>query len=172
MPGDPIRVLFVCTHNSARSQIAEALLQWYGGEDFEVQSAGTEVSRVNPYAIRVLDEIGIDWSTARSKSITEFLDQEFDYVITVCDRARATCPVFPGSSNTLHWSLDDPSEVEGDDEQNWSRSAAPGPRCPLVSVHSSRWRSAALVDHNDHRVIETRRRIHRRRWWTQMPGST
>jgi arsenate reductase len=114
---DPIRVLFVCTHNSARSQIAEALLKRYGGDDFEVYSAGTEVSRVNPYAIRVLEEVGIDWSSARSKSIAEFLDQKFDYVITVCDRARATCPVFPGSSNTLHWGLDDPSEVEGSDEE-------------------------------------------------------
>ena len=114
---DPIRVLFVCTHNSARSQIAEALLKRYGGDDFEVHSAGTEVSRVNPYAIRVLGEAGIEWGDARSKSITEFLDQTFDYVITVCDRARATCPVFPGSSNTLHWGLDDPSEVEGSDEE-------------------------------------------------------
>ena len=114
---DPIRVLFVCTHNSARSQIAEALLKRYGGDDFEVFSAGTEVSRVNPHAIRVLGEAGIDWSGARSKSIVEFLDQTFDYVITVCDRARATCPVFPGSSNTLHWGLDDPSEVEGSDEE-------------------------------------------------------
>jgi arsenate reductase len=114
---DPIRVLFVCTHNSARSQIAEALLKRYGGDDFEVHSAGTEVSRVNPYAIRVLGDAGIDWSGARSKSITEFLDRTFDYVITVCDRARATCPVFPGSSNTLHWGLDDPSEVEGSDEE-------------------------------------------------------
>jgi arsenate reductase len=111
----PIRVLFVCTHNSARSQIAEALLQRYGGDDFEVHSAGTEVSRVNPYAIRVLGEQGIDWSHATSKPITEFLDQHFDYVITVCDRARETCPVFPGSENTLHWGLDDPSEVYGRD---------------------------------------------------------
>jgi arsenate reductase len=116
MAADPIRILFVCTHNSARSQIAEALLKRDGGEDFDVSSAGTEVSRVNPYAIRVLGEAGIDWSGARSKSITEFLDKQFDYVITVCDRARATCPVFPGSSNTLHWGLDDPSEVEGSDE--------------------------------------------------------
>ena len=117
MPADPIRVLFVCTHNSARSQIAEALLQRYGGSDFEVFSAGTEVTQVNPYASRVIEEAGIDWSGARSKSITEFLDQQFDYVITVCDRARATCPVFPGSTNTLHWGLDDPSEVEGTDEE-------------------------------------------------------
>ena len=113
----PIRVLFVCTHNSARSQIAEALLKRYGGGDFEVFSAGTEVTRVNPFALQVIEEAGIDWSGARSKSITEFLDEQFDYVITVCDRARATCPVFPGSTNTLHWGLDDPSEVEGTDAE-------------------------------------------------------
>ena len=116
MATDPIRVLFVCTHNSARCEIAEALLTRFGGVDLEVYSAGTEASRVNPYAIRVLGEAGIDWSDARSKSITEFLDQKFEYVITVCDRARATCPVFPGSSNTLHWGLDDPSEIEGPDD--------------------------------------------------------
>ncbi len=114
---DPIRVLFVCTHNSARSQLAEALLRRYGGADFEVHSAGTEATRVNPYAVRVLGEMGIDWSGARSKVINEFLDQRFDYVITVCDRARETCPVFPGSTNTLHWGLDDPSNVEGSDEE-------------------------------------------------------
>jgi arsenate reductase (thioredoxin) len=114
---DPIRVLFVCTHNSARSQIAEALLGRYGGADFEVHSAGTEATRVNPLAIRVLAESGIDWSGARSKVITEFLGRRFDYVITVCDRARGTCPVFPGSTNTLHWGLDDPSEVGGTDEE-------------------------------------------------------
>lgn len=113
----PIRVLFVCTHNSARSQIAEALLARYGGADFEVHSAGTEATRVNPYAIRVLAEQGIDWSGARSKVITEFLDETFDYVITVCDRARETCPVFPGSTNTMHWGLDDPSEVDGTDAE-------------------------------------------------------
>jgi len=113
----PIRVLFVCTHNSARSQIAEAILRQSGGEAFEVHSAGTEATRVNPFAIRVLAEQGIDWSAARSKSITEFLGQAFDYVITVCDRARETCPVMPGSLNTLHWGLDDPSEVEGTDEE-------------------------------------------------------
>jgi arsenate reductase (thioredoxin) len=114
---DPIRVLFVCTHNSARSQIAEALLKRYGGDDFEVYSAGTEVTRVNPFALQVLAELGIDWTAATSKSITEFLDQQFDYVVTVCDRARETCPVFPGSTNTLHWGLDDPSEVEGTDNE-------------------------------------------------------
>jgi arsenate reductase len=117
MTETPIRVLFVCTHNSARSQIAEALLKHYGGQDFEVYSAGTESTGVNPFAVKVLDEIGIDWSRARSKTINEFLDQRFDYVITVCDRARATCPVFPGSANSLHWGLDDPSDVEGIDDE-------------------------------------------------------
>lgn len=113
-PSDrPISVLFVCTHNSARSQIAEALLRDFDGANFEVLSAGTEVTQVSPYAVRVLADLGIDWSGARSKAIREFLDQRFDYVITVCDRARATCPVFPGSENTLHWGLDDPSEVDG-----------------------------------------------------------
>ena len=114
---DPIRVLFVCTHNSARSQIAEALLEHYGRGDFEVESAGTEVTRVNPFAIEVLKDLGIDWGAAKSKSVQRFLGERFDYVITVCDRARETCPVFPGSTNTLHWGLDDPSEVEGTDDQ-------------------------------------------------------
>lgn len=114
---EPIRVLFVCTHNSARSQIAEALLQRYGGADFDVHSAGTVATRVNPFATQVLAEQGIDWSGASSKTIDRFLDEQFDYVITVCDRARETCPVFPGSMNTLHWGLDDPSEVEGSDEE-------------------------------------------------------
>jgi arsenate reductase len=113
----PIRVLFVCTGNSSRSQIAEALLGDFGGSDFETFSAGTNPGVVNPYAIRALAEIGIDWSGARSKSVTEFLGQHFDYVVTVCDRARQTCPVFPGNHNTLHWGLDDPAEVEGTDEQ-------------------------------------------------------
>lgn len=114
---EPIRVLFVCTHNSARSQIAEALLKKYGGPDFEVYSAGTEATGVKPLAIQVLAEHGIDWSHAQSKTIDRFLGQHFDYVITVCDRARQTCPVFPGSTNSLHWGLDDPSEVEGSEAE-------------------------------------------------------
>ena len=117
MPETPIRVLFVCTGNSARSQIAEAVLGRLGGSDFRALSAGTEPKGVNPYTLRVLADAGLDWSGARSKSITEFLSERFDYVITVCDRARETCPVFPGSENTLHWGLDDPSEVEGTDEE-------------------------------------------------------
>lgn len=115
MSKPPIRVLFVCTHNSARSQMAEALLERDGGPAFEVQSAGTEPSRVNPYAIRALAERGIDRSAARSKSISGFLDQPFDYVITVCDHAREACPIVPGARTTLHWSLDDPSSVDGSD---------------------------------------------------------
>jgi len=108
----PIRVLFVCTGNSGRSQIAEALLRRLASE-FEVRSAGTHPRAVSPYAVEVLAEAGIDWRVARSKTIERFLDEHFDYVITVCDRARETCPVFPGSENTLHWGLDDPAEVEG-----------------------------------------------------------
>jgi arsenate reductase (thioredoxin) len=117
MDRGPIRVLFVCTGNSARSQIAEALLRDFGGADFEVYSAGTEPKGVNPYTVRALAEIGIDWSRARSKSVTEFIGRPFEYVITVCDRARQTCPVFPGEHNTLHWGLEDPAEAEGTDEQ-------------------------------------------------------
>ncbi len=113
----PIRVLFVCTGNSARSQLAEALLERIGGSDFEVELAGTEPRGVNPFAIQVLAEAGIDWSAARSKSVDEFLDQPFDYVITVCDRARQSCPVFPGQHNSLHWGLEDPAEVEGTDAE-------------------------------------------------------
>jgi arsenate reductase len=115
-PG-PIRVLFVCSGNSARSQIAEALLREIGGADFAACSAGTEPKSVNPYTLRVLDEIGLDWSAARSKSVKEFLGQPFDYVVTVCDRARQTCPVFPGEHNTMHWGLEDPADVEGNDAE-------------------------------------------------------
>lgn len=117
MTNQPMRVLFVCTGNSARSQIGQALLGHLGGTDFAVESAGTEPKGVNPFAISVLAEVGIDWSQATSKSLGPFLDQPFDYVITVCDRARQACPVFPGSVNSLHWGLEDPAEVEGSDEE-------------------------------------------------------
>jgi thioredoxin type arsenate reductase len=113
----PVRVLFVCTGNSARSQIAEALLERMGGADFAVDSAGTEPKGVSPFTIRVLAESGIDWSAARSKSVDEFLDHSFDYVITVCDRARQSCPVFPGSHESFHWGIDDPAEVDGTDAE-------------------------------------------------------
>ena len=110
----PIRVLFVCTGNSARSQIAEAVLGRLGGAEFEVHSAGTEPKGVSPYAVEVLHGAGIDWSSARSKSVDDFVGQSFDYVITVCDRARTVCPTFP-AQNVLHWGLDDPAEVEDGD---------------------------------------------------------
>ena len=113
----PIRVLVVCTGNSARSVIAEALIRRYGGEDFDVNSAGTEPSRINPLTERVLDEARIDHSWARSKSVNEFLGQQFDYVITVCDDARQACPVFPGVHESLHWGYEDPAAVEGTEEE-------------------------------------------------------
>lgn len=115
--GRPIRVLFVCTGNSARSVMAEALLRRHGGADFEVHSAGTEPKGINPLTLRTLQEAGIDASWARSKSVTEFLGQHFDFVITVCDQARQSCPVFPGVHETLHWGYEDPAAVEGTDEE-------------------------------------------------------
>jgi arsenate reductase len=114
---EPIRVLVICTGNSARSLMAEALLRKHGGADFEVSSAGTEPKGINPLTERVLDEAGLDHSWARSKSVTEYLGQTFDYVITVCDQARQNCPVFPGVHETLHWGYEDPAAVEGTDEQ-------------------------------------------------------
>jgi arsenate reductase (thioredoxin) len=113
----PIRVLFVCTGNSARSIMAEALLRRHGGDRFEVHSAGTEPRGVNPLTLRVLADAGIDASWARSKSVAEFHDQTFDYVVTVCDQARQVCPVFPGVHETLHWGYEDPAEATGTDEE-------------------------------------------------------
>jgi arsenate reductase len=115
--GSPIRVLFVCTGNSARSLMAEALLRRHGGDRFEVHSAGTEPRGVNPLTLRVLAERGIDASWARSKSVDEFRGQIFDYVITVCDQARQVCPVFPGDHTSLHWGYDDPAEATGTEEE-------------------------------------------------------
>ena len=110
---DPIRVLFVCTGNSARSVMAEALLRQHGGDAFEVYSAGTEPKGINPLTLRVLAEAGIDASWARSKSVNEFLGQSFDHVVTVCDQARQSCPVFPGVHESLHWGYEDPAAAEG-----------------------------------------------------------
>jgi arsenate reductase len=113
----PIRVLFVCTGNSARSIMAEALLRHHGGDEFEVHSAGTVPRGVNPLTLRVLADAGIDTSSARSKSVKEYLGQEFDYVVTVCDEARQVCPVFPGVHESLHWGYEDPAEAMGTDEE-------------------------------------------------------
>jgi arsenate reductase len=113
----PIRVLFVCTGNSARSLIAEALLRSHGGSDFDVFSAGVAPKGINPFTLRVLGEAGISTAGLHSKSVDDYLDEPFDYVITVCDRARQSCPVFPGRHNALHWGLDDPAEAEGTEAQ-------------------------------------------------------
>jgi arsenate reductase len=113
----PIRVLFVCTGNSARSIMAEALLRHHGGDEFEVHSAGTVPRGVNPLTLRVLEDAGIDASFARSKSVDEYLGQSFDYVVTVCDQARQVCPVFPGVHESLHWGYDDPAEATGSEEE-------------------------------------------------------
>lgn len=110
------KVLFICTHNSARSQIAEGLLRALYGDRYEAYSAGTQPTEVNPYAIKVMSEIGIDISHNRSKSIKEFYGMKFDYVITVCDNARETCPFFPGGKKYLHKGFKDPSNYEGTDE--------------------------------------------------------
>ena len=113
----PIRVLFVCTGNSARSVMAEALLRHHGGDRFEVYSAGTIPKGINPLTLRVLADAGIDASGARSKSVDEFLGQSFDYVVTVCDQARQVCPVFPGVHESLHWGYEDPAEASGSEEE-------------------------------------------------------
>ncbi|HXG91315.1 MAG TPA: arsenate reductase ArsC [Blastocatellia bacterium] len=109
------RVLILCTGNSARSQMAEGLLRAMAGDRFEVSSAGTSPSRVRPEAIGVMNEIGIDISSHRSKSVDEFVGQEFDYVITVCDNAKESCPAFPGKTKRIHWSVDDPAAASGDE---------------------------------------------------------
>jgi arsenate reductase (thioredoxin) len=96
--------------------MAEGLFRDLGGKDFEVVSAGVEPSYVRPEAIEVMNEIGMDISGYRSKSVDEFLNQEFDYVITVCDNANARCPVFPGQARRIHWSIEDPATAKGNDE--------------------------------------------------------
>jgi arsenate reductase len=114
---EPRRVLVVCTHNSARSQMAEGMLRAWGGERFEAHSAGTQVSNVRPEAIAVMAEIGIDISGQHSKLISDFAGQEFDWLVTVCDRARQSCAMIPGLGETMHWSIEDPSEATGSQEE-------------------------------------------------------
>lgn len=111
----PVRVLFLCTGNSARSQIAEALLRSYGGSDFDVHSAGTDPRELHPMAIEVMRNAGIDISRQASKHLDQYLGEHFDYIITVCDRARDNCPTFPGDAERIHWSFDDPA-IDMDDE--------------------------------------------------------
>ena len=112
-PPTTARILVVCTGNSCRSIMAEALLRELGGDRVDVHSAGIAPSVVNPLTEAVLDEAGIDHSWARSKSVTEFLGQEFDHVITVCDDANEVCPTFPGPARRTHWSIPDPALATG-----------------------------------------------------------
>ena len=109
-------VLFLCTHNSARSQMAEGFLRHLAGERFEVASAGTEATRVHPLAIRAMREKGIDLSGHTSKTLDSLLDRPWDYVITVCDSANERCPHFPGRTTRIHWSFDDPTQATGSEE--------------------------------------------------------
>ena len=110
-------VLILCTGNSARSQMAEGLLRHDAGDRFEVASAGTHPSRVRSEAITVMKEIGIDISGQRSKSVDEFASRGFDYVLTVCDNAKESCPIYPGHGNRLHKGFEDPAAVEGSIEE-------------------------------------------------------
>lgn len=112
-----MKILIVCTGNSARSQMAEGFLRSIAGGAVEVHSAGTQPSRVNPLAIEAMKEVGIDISRHRSKSVDEFAGQQFDYVITVCDSARQACPIFPGGGQRLHWSFEDPAAATGLEEE-------------------------------------------------------
>ncbi len=114
------RVLILCTGNSARSQMAEGLLRHWAGDRFEVFSAGISPSQVRPEAIEAMRDIGIDITSHRSKSVDEFAGQHFDYIITVCDNAKETCPIFPGNAERIHWSFDDPAAVKGSDDTRLS----------------------------------------------------
>ena len=112
-----MRVLILCTGNSARSQMAEGLLRHDAGCRFEVSSAGTRPSLVRPEAVAVMAELGIDMSGQRSKHVDEFSGQRFDYVLTVCDNARESCPIFPGGTVTLHHSFEDPAALQGTEQE-------------------------------------------------------
>lgn len=114
---DKKKLLFVCTQNSARSQMAEGLLRFMYGDRFEVFSAGTKPFRVNPFAIEAMKKAGIDISTHHSKSINEFMDGDIDYAVTVCDSAKESCPYFPGAKVLLHHSFSDPAAVIGTDAE-------------------------------------------------------
>jgi arsenate reductase (thioredoxin) len=111
------RVLFICTHNSARSQMAEGLLRYLGNDRFEVFSAGTEATFVRPMAIQAMAELGIDISHQQSKTLDHYLDQPFDELITVSDTAAEACPVFPGAVRRRHWSFKDPSKATGSETE-------------------------------------------------------
>src|SRR6266404_7998647 len=117
---DRKKLLFVCTGNSARSQMAEGLLRHIAGDRFEAFSAGTRPTDIRPEAMRVMDEIGIDISGQYPKFVDKFIGQNFDYVVTVCDNANESCPLFPGSAERLHWSFQDPAAVQGSEIERLS----------------------------------------------------
>jgi arsenate reductase (thioredoxin) len=111
------KVLFICTHNSARSHMAEGFMNALYGDRYLAFSAGTEPSALNPYAVRVMQEIGIDISDHRSKSVDEFIDRDLDYVVTVCDHAKEACPFFPGGRKTIHKGFEDPASAAGAEQE-------------------------------------------------------
>jgi len=111
------KVLILCTHNSARSQMAEGILKKIYGDKFEIYSAGTEPSRVNPFAISAMQELGIDISNNKSKSVDGFKDTSIDYVVTVCDSAKQSCPTFAGAKHMIHKSFRDPSQFRGTNDE-------------------------------------------------------
>lgn len=114
------KVLFLCTHNSCRSQMAEGFLRHIAGDRFEVSSAGAVATEVNPDAIRVMKEVGIDISAQRSKDSSDFLGQRFTYVVRVCDRTTETCPIFPGAFKYFDWPFDDPAASKGTETERMS----------------------------------------------------
>jgi protein-tyrosine-phosphatase len=120
LPTVPIRVLFLCTHNSARSQIAEGFLRQLGKGRIEVSSAGSQPSHLHPFAVRAMATLGIDISQQHSQHVDVFRDHTFDYVVTVCDKMREACPSFPGDGEVIHWSIPDPLDVEGTDEEHYA----------------------------------------------------
>jgi arsenate reductase len=115
------KILFVCTHNSARSQMAEGILKTFYGDRFEVYSAGTEPKDVNPNAVKAMAEIGVDISMYLSKSVEQFHDMEFDYVITLCDKAKQSYSVLPGAKKSIHKTFDDPQDFSDIEEELLSR---------------------------------------------------
>ena len=118
------RVIFICTHNSARSQMAEGLLRHLAGERYEVFSAGTQATRVNPLAIKAMAEKGIDISQHTSDHTDNYMGLEFDYVVTVCDNANESCPYFPANKTKWHWSFEDPSAATGTEEERLAKFRA------------------------------------------------
>lgn len=115
--GDKLKVLFLCVHNSARSQMAEGLLNHFYGDRYQAFSAGSEPRSVQPRAVQVMAELGIDISRQRSKSLKEFHGQYFDLVVSTCEQARGACPLFPSDAEKLYWDLPDPAQAEGDEEE-------------------------------------------------------